>query len=148
MMANDRNREASLWMWLKNHFKELAPHKHHIQRIENSCAKGTPDVEGCVAGGQFWCELKVAYEMKGDKIRVKITADQVRTAMRRERAGGHSWVLVRVCGATWRENKHYLIPGRLSEDLLIPQPRSHLEFLSACQPHAAAVEIIKIMGRV
>lgn len=144
-MSIDRDRETALWNWLKTHLKELRPLKHDVQRIENSIAKGTPDVEGCIDGETFWCELKVAYVLKADKIRIKITVDQVRRAQRRVRAGGRSWVLVRVCGATWRENKHYLVPGEHAEELLVPVARARLEELSAAAPHAAAVELLKTL---
>lgn len=144
-MSSDRNRESSLWSWLKDHLKELRPLKHDVQRIENACAKGTPDVEGCIDGETFWCELKVAYEMAGDKLRVRITPEQVRRALRRVRAGGRSWVLVRVCGETWRQNEHYLVRGEDAEELLLPVPRARLLELSAAQPRSAAVELWKTM---
>jgi hypothetical protein len=144
-MSNVRNREASLWQWLKDHRKELRPLRHDIQRIENGVGKGTPDVEGCIDAKTFWCELKIALKMKGDNFRIHITGDQVRKALRRENAGGRSWVLIRICGDTWRDNRHYLIAGKNSEELMKPISRARLEELSACQPHAAAVEILKAL---
>lgn len=143
--AAERNRESALWGWLKNHLKELKPSRHDVQRIENGVAKGTPDVEGCIAGKTFWCELKVAHAMANDKWRIKITSEQVRFALRRSRAGGASWVLVRCCGYTWRENRHFLIRGEDAEQLLQPLETSRLEELSACKSNAAAVEILRTM---
>lgn len=150
-MASDRNRETALWNWLKTHLKELRGHglKHDVQRIENAVGKGTPDVEGCIGGDTFWCELKVAYEMAGDMLRIRITADQVRRALRRVRTGGRSWVLVRVCGPTWRLNRHYLVAGEHAEELMEPVPRARLEELSAVPSDAAAVELLKaLVGRL
>lgn len=144
-MPADRNRETSLWNWLKEHLKELRPLRHDVQRIENMVAVGTPDVEGCIDGEAFWCELKVAYERTGDMLLVKITTPQVRRALRRVRAGGRSWVLVRVCGETWRQNEHFLIAGEDAEELLLPVSRARIQELSASQPHAAAVELLKTM---
>lgn len=144
-MPADRSRETALWNWLKDHLKELRPRRHDVQRIENAVAKGTPDVEGCIDGETFWCELKVAHPMANDRWRVRITTDQVRRALRRTRAGGRSWVLVRVCGATWRQNEHYLVRGQDAEALLEPLLRSELLSLSAAQPSAAAVELLKTM---
>ncbi len=146
-MANDRNRETALWNWLKTHLNELRAVglRHDVQRVENAVGKGTPDVEGCIAGETFWCELKVAYEMANGMVRVRITADQVRRALRRERAGARSWVLVRVCGRTWRENRHFLVPGRDSEHLLNPLPLARLRELSSIDPAAAAVEVLKAL---
>lgn len=144
-MAADRNKESSLWNWLKDHLPELRPLKHDVQRIENAVATGTPDVEGCIDGETFWCELKVAYPMFGDRWRVKITTSQVRRALRRERAGGRSWVLVRCCGETWRQNRHYLIAGKDAEELLEPVGGNRLAELSAAPSDAAAVELLRTM---
>lgn len=146
-MHADRDRETSLWGWLKKAVKELKRKGlcPDVQRIENIVAKGTPDVEGIVGGKSLWCELKVAHPMAGDRWRVKITVDQVRYALRRTKAGGFSWVLVRVCGANWRENKHYLIPGEYSEELLEPISRKRLEELSAADPGSAAIELWETM---
>lgn len=145
MSVPDRTRETALWNWLKTHIKELRPLKHDIQRVENSCAKGTPDVEGCIQGDCFWTELKVAYEMRGDKFRIKITPEQVRRAMKRVSVGGRSWVLIRVCGANWRENRHFLISGEDAEELLEPITRVRLTELSAADPASAAVELLRTM---
>lgn len=141
----DRSRESALWAWLKTHLKELKPLKHHVHRIENSVAKGTPDVEGTIDGKSFWCELKVAHAMANDRWRVRITVEQVRFALRRSKAGGASWVLVRCCGRTWRDNKHFLVRGEDAEQLLQPIETSRLSELSACIPDAAAVEILKTL---
>lgn len=146
MSANDdRNKETSLWNWLKDHIKELKPLRSDIQRIENTVAKGTPDVEGCIDGESFWCELKVAYPMAGDKFRTKITVEQVRRALKRHSVGGRSWILIRTCGPTWRDNRHYLIRGCDAEELLEPTQRARLEELSVAHPASAAVELLKTM---
>lgn len=147
-MSVDRNRETSLWNWLKEHLKELRPRRFDVQRIENAIAKGTPDVEGCIDGETFWCELKVAYPLWGERVRVKITQQQVNRAILRCRAGGRSWVLVRVCGETWRENRHFLVPGQHAARLLEPIGLDALYSLSACPPNAAAVELWKTMAEL
>lgn len=145
MPTPDRNRETALWNWLKDHLKELRPRKHDVQRIENAIAKGTPDVEGCIDGETFWTELKVAYPLWGDRFRIKITQAQVNRAILRERAGGRSWVLVRACGETWRDNRHFLVRGRDASELLQPVSRTRLEELSAAPPAAAAIELWETM---
>lgn len=142
---SDRNRESSLWGWLKDHLKELRPRKFHIQRVENAVAKGVPDVEGCIDGWSFWCELKVAYPMASDRVRVRIEQAQVNWAIRRCRAGGRSWVLVRVTGKTWRENRHYLVWGLDAQELREPIALQRLEELSAAAPASAAVELLRTM---
>ena len=148
-MSADRTRETALWGWLEKHLKELKPLRYDVQRIENLLAKGTPDVEGCIQGDSFWCELKVAHEMARGNWRIRITQPQVNRAIKRSRAGGLSWVLVRVCGPTWRDNRHYLIPGDLADQLLEPVTETRLQELSAAEPKMAAVELWKTMvGRV
>lgn len=142
---SDRSRETSLWGWLKDHLKELRPSKHHVQRVENAVAKGVPDVEGCVDGTSFWCELKVAYPMANEHVRVRIEQCQVNWAIRRRRAGGRSWVLVRVTGRTWRENRHYLVDGLDAEELRQPISLQRLEELAVASPQSAAVELLRTM---
>jgi hypothetical protein len=142
---SDRNRESSLWGWLKDHLRELRPLKHHIQRVENAVAKGVPDVEGCIDGRAFWCELKVAYPMSGGQVRVRIEQSQVNWAIRRCRAGGRSWVLVRVTGRTWRDNRHYLVWGADAQELRQPIGLNRLAALSAAAPDCAAVELLRTM---
>lgn len=144
-MPSDRNRETSLWNWLKEHLKELRPRRFDVQRIENAVAKGTPDVEGCIDGETFWCELKVGYRLFGDRVRVRITQAQVNRAVLRCRAGGRSWVLVRLCGDTWRDNRHYLVPGHRAGRLLEPISIGDLEAASAAAPASAAVELWRTM---
>lgn len=146
-MSVDRNRETALWNWLKGHLGELKAHgrRHDVQRVENAVAKGTPDVEGCIDGRTFWCELKVAHPMAGDRVRVRLTQPQANRALLRERAGGRSWVLVRVCGASWRENRHYLVRGLDAAELLQPIELARLEQLSACRPGWPAIELWETM---
>jgi hypothetical protein len=145
--VSDRSRESALWGWLKDHLKELKAKglRHDVQRIENAVAKGTPDVEGCIDGRTFWCELKVAYPMANDHVRVKIEQAQVNRAVRRRRAGGRSWVLVRVTGKSWRENRHYLVDGLDADELRLPIPLARLAELSAVAPQSAAVEILQTL---
>jgi hypothetical protein len=46
--------ERDLWHTMRN---ELGP-LGDLQRIENLCRNGMPDVNGCIDGHDFWCELK------------------------------------------------------------------------------------------
>jgi hypothetical protein len=144
---SDRNRETSLWGWLKDHLPELRPLKFHVQRVENAIAKGVPDVEGCIDGRSFWCELKVAYPRANGHVRVMIEQAQVNWAIRRCRAGGSSWVLVRVTGKSWRDNRHYLVWGLDAQELRETISLTRLEELSAAAPASAAVELLRTMVR-
>ena len=117
-MAENRSRESALWEWLKAGAKKaFEPSAIDIRRVEGA-ATGTPDVECQIQyRKQFWCELKVAHEMANGMWNIKITPAQVRWARKRCRAGGNSWVLVRVGS---NPSRHYLIWGMDAERLLQP----------------------------
>jgi hypothetical protein len=144
-VAESRDRETALWGWLKKPIASLHL-PQHIQRIENAVARGTPDVEGCINSHAFWCELKVASAMARGRWRIRITPEQVRFALRRHGAGGKSWVLVRACGDTWGSNRHFLISGGDTEELLEPISDERLTALSFCAPSASPVDVLKIMA--
>ena len=84
-MLESRN----LWEPLRDNFKKLEP-GIHLQRIENSVGNGVPDTNGCLAGRDFWIELKVA---KGNK--VALTPLQAAWLRTRWNVGGRSFVLAR-----------------------------------------------------
>lgn len=73
-----RRDEGQFWVW----FKGKIPNGH-LQRVENSIERGTPDVNACVDGSHVWIELKVE---EGGMI--KIRKEQGVWAFRRKRAGG------------------------------------------------------------
>ena len=84
--------ESDLWQKLKSCSKHLA----HIFRIENSIHLGTPDVNGCRNGIDFWIELK--YLEKWPKL-LKIdhfTEQQKIFLVERGRHGGNAFLLVHV----------------------------------------------------
>jgi hypothetical protein len=51
--------ESTFWQSIKPHLWG------DVERIENVASKGTPDVNGCCAGVDYWLELKVA-DYKGE----------------------------------------------------------------------------------
>lgn len=141
-MAEDRAKESQLWAWLKSGVAKLG-RPAHVHRIEDVTKSGTPDVEGVVENGRaFWCELKVAYEQPTrGTVRVKTTVHQVYFALRRRKAGGLSWYLIRV--GTGRDVRHYLVDGCYAEELLDkPVPVARLAELTCCRPSSSAAEII------
>lgn len=99
-----KTRESSLWNWLRRGLKDFSINTHLV-RIENSAEIGTPDVNGCIYGNDFWVELKVATEMRDSMIKVSITSDQVMWLRSRSRAGGNSFLLIMV------KDEHYLLNG-------------------------------------
>lgn len=144
MPAPPRTSESQLWSWLRTGAQSLKKEADVI-RIENGVAVGTPDVEGCIRGGTFWCELKVAYvQRKG--LKILVTPAQVRRARARCRAGGRSWILIRVCGATAHLNQHFLVDGMEAERLLEPITLADLTAISRVHTDASAVFILEMMA--
>jgi hypothetical protein len=140
-MSLDRDRETALWGWLRDSLQSITVPKH-IQRIEDSTKSGTPDVEGCIEGRNFWIELKVAYEqVRSPVVRVKTTDKQVYFAYRRTKVGGLSWYLIRVGKHPHRS--HYLIHGSLAEQLFDkPITLDWLHENSAVAPNCTAAQAL------
>jgi hypothetical protein len=49
--------EADLWTLMRTNIMRSEP-AADLQRIENLVRNGMPDVNGCIRGKEFWCELK------------------------------------------------------------------------------------------
>lgn len=117
--------EATLWTWLKRGLKPLGK-PHDVHRIETSTELGYPDVEGCIDGACFLVELKVAHYVRkrdGSFALEHYTSKQAYTLYKRWKAGGRSWLLLRVPGSEVT-GRHYLVPGR--EALLLHDERMNL----------------------
>lgn len=71
----------------------------HLIRVENWAENGTPDVNGCWQGKEFWVELKVAELPKREITPVAVphfTEDQRRWLHNRSVAGGNAYLLLQV----------------------------------------------------
>lgn len=105
-------RESSLWAWLKRARLKLR-YELHMERIENTAASGTPDVEGHYrsrSGKQFWIELKSVARPKRDGIiKFRIRSAQVEWLRRRCYVGGRAWLFVQV--GSGAAAKRYLLWG-------------------------------------
>lgn len=93
--------ENSMWTDLR----DKLPRDIHIERIENSVALGTPDVNLCsIQLGEVWVELKYAddWPVRDSTVfRLKhYTKEQRLWHILRCAAGGSCWVLLRV-GPWW-----------------------------------------------
>jgi len=106
-----KTKETSLWGWLRRGFEAFGL-RSHVNRIENSAGIGTPDVEGCISGSQFWIELKVAEVRANLRMAVDITTDQAMWLRARRSVGGRSFLLIRF------GKYHFLLLGN---DPIIPQ---------------------------
>lgn len=87
--------ERSLWYDLR---RKLAG-RAHLQRVENACGFGDPDVSGCLLGGpDFHLELKVAATpVRDGVVQVESLTRQQRLWHReRGQVGGRTLLLLRL----------------------------------------------------
>lgn len=76
---------------LSDLFRKALGSEFDFQRIESwSTGQGTPDLNGCGSGQEFWIEMKQTAANA-----VKIDPEQVAWAERRLRAGGRVFLAVR-----------------------------------------------------
>lgn len=141
-----KTRESSLWGWLRDGTKTYRP-LLDMSRVENTVDEGTPDVEGCYDGGQFWCELKsLTRPIKpSTAINLEVDTEQVRWHRRRSLAGGRTWFLIQV-GSGLKASR-YLIPGYRSMKLEQKRTEAELESLAVIIPGANARNLLKMMGK-
>ena len=77
-------KETTLYQSLRTNLPQV-----HWQRIESPMTQGTPDVNGCYEGYEFWLELKIA---RGNKI--KFSNFQCNWAFKRVASGGRVFTLI------------------------------------------------------
>jgi hypothetical protein len=108
-------RESTFWAWIRNG----SPAEAHLERVENACKTGTPDLNGCVIAHDFWCELKACDRPPRRSTKLpclredKLKLEQCLWLARRRDAGGRAWLCVRV-GSGHRASV-YLIDGHDAE---------------------------------
>lgn len=135
-----KTRETSLWGWLRDNTKQLRP-KLHLQRIENICAEGTPDVNGFY-GREFWVELKAV--ARTEMIDTGVDIEQANWARRRDLAGGQSWFLIQVGSGS--SARRYLIEGGYGHRLVNPVSEQALNDWSAVDPSESAPKLLETLG--
>ena len=141
--------EKSLWQRLRNAAIKLVESGHRVdlRRLENSCEKGTPDVEGCLNATQVWIELKSCLRPKRatTPCHPKIRIEQVEWLKTRAAAGCRAcWLLIQVGEA--HNARLYLIPGphaALAQDV----PESELDLLGVANPELSPAEILLVAAR-
>lgn len=128
-------RETSLWNWLKRVSKDpdFGIAHLHMGRVENSVARGMPDVEGFLHGGnQFWIELKSATRPKHPQTPVRFAVRdreaQVEWLKKRCRLGGRAWLLLQV--GSGPERRLYLVNGMLAKKVYAGVTESRLRSMS------------------
>ena len=95
----------------------------HILPVENGVHPGTPDINGCYMGVDFWLELKVLKSVPG-KFRIPhLTERQKKFMVDRDRNGGCALLLIRVV-----DTGYFLFPWTASVRLhlyTLPQARRY-----------------------
>lgn len=86
--------EKNLWASAYKALRYLV--KLHITRIENAVGSGTPDVEGCFNGVQFWWELKVGSVDKKGNVKVSFRPTQIPWLKRRCLVGGKAFAIIKI----------------------------------------------------
>jgi hypothetical protein len=84
-------KESDLWALLKRAIRAIEP-DCLLERVENSVARGTPDVAYTIRGASGWIELKSL--RPGSQV-VGLRPTQVVWLRACSRAGGRGWVLAR-----------------------------------------------------
>jgi len=94
-----RSQESSLWKALRDGMAaKFAPLRWHATRHEDALAAGIPDVSFGLDGVQGWIELKVVAKWPSrGALRVRhLTREQVLWLRARARAGGRTFLLLRI----------------------------------------------------
>lgn len=97
-------------------FRKLVPPEAHLIRVENPACPGTPDINVCYNGIEFWIELKHTHELpkRPDTpvFRGALKPEQVLWHYQRSRAKGRSYIVAEVED----EGITYVIEGKHSRE--------------------------------
>lgn len=140
---SDKTLEKNLWRWVKTGCRgEFQEQSLYMERVENSVASGTPDVDGCLNGACFKIELKTAARPRnpGNCVAVKFTPAQIPWHKRYARSAGPSFILIQVGSGS--AARRYLIHGDKAANVQLGVPESTLNRLSVTPSDATAAEII------
>lgn len=135
--------EARLWSWLSGNARKHYKHHLHMNRIENAIMAGMPDVEGCLAGTQFWMELKCTARPTNPTTHIKcrFQPQQIPWLHARTKAQGLAFVLLQVGSA--HDAARYLLPAKNAGVLVHGLREDDLPLYSVNEKNASAVDIIK-----
>lgn len=103
--------ESKSWKKLKGRLPS-----GHIMRVENPALPGTPDVNLCINGVEFWCELKHVHELPKQAetpvFRGCLKPEQILWHRLRHRAKGKSYIV----GYVEESDEFYIIPGEYAPE--------------------------------
>jgi len=105
------NPESRFWKKLKAKFPP-----GHIVRVENPANPGTPDVNACIDGVEFWSEQKQVPKLprRSDTpvFAGCLRPEQVLWHLLRNRAGGRTYI----CAYVQETEDIFVIPGSLAQE--------------------------------
>jgi hypothetical protein len=103
--------ESRFWKKLRKQFPS-----GHIVRVENPANPGTPDVNACIEGVEFWSEQKQVPKLPKQASTPVFTGclrpEQVLWHVLRNRAGGRTFI----CGYVQETEEIFVIPGNLAAE--------------------------------
>ncbi len=126
--------EKSLWRWLSGARRV----GFHLERVENTLSRSTPDVECSTGGGGFWIELKTAAapKRKGTLVRFRFQPGQSDWLIDRYTLDRGAWLLVQV------GSKRYLVAGLYARILEDGATEAQIRALSMTGENATAEEAV------
>jgi len=139
-----KTREKSLWRWLS---RARVDGSIHVERVENTLSKSTPDVEASTGKGGFWIELKTAAAPARMETPVRFRFQKGQAFWLRDRweIDRAAWLLVQV------DDRRYLLAGEYAPRVQDGVPEYLLSQLSETAPDAGPGEILRaashLMGR-
>lgn len=100
-------------------------------------------MEGCLAGRQFWLELKCVSRPASSKAHIKcrFQPQQIPWLKARQKAGGVAFVLLQIGGSA--DAARYLVPANNAWVLAGGLMENDLHIYSAIDPKSDAVAIIQ-----
>lgn len=143
-------RENVLWKWLKRGAQKVT--ELHMERVENSVANGTPDVDGCWIGDCFKIELKRSPARTDGMVQIKFRPLQMPWLRKFWKCGGNGWVLLAV--GEGHNVQRFLIKGCDLTDENFPEFRrdpgsvvvqialSELEEISVIPANATPLQVL------
>jgi len=139
--------DAGLWAWIQPVWKTIKG--LHVERVENTVASGTPDVDGCYQSSAFKIELKRGVTFKtNDEVEITFRKSQPGWLKSRWNAGGNAWVLIKTGMAA--KMKVYLIRGcdigklrTVGEKSIWRTNERHLSDISVIAPNAKPEDILR-----
>ncbi len=121
-------RENRLWEFMRDGLRGTPG--LHMRRVENLVSTGDPDVDGCYEGDYFEVELKGCNRpvRPTTNLDFEVRPSQVAWHRRRLRAGGNTWLYIRV--GKDRDLAKYLVHGSHAPLIYDGVTESQLEELS------------------